>query len=103
MTPIIVQTTCSNKEEAKNIARALIKKELAACIHMNKVDSFYSWNDEFCEDSEVLLSIKTKKELFGRVKSKIKELHSYDVPEIISFDIKNISKDYKKFIGDNTK
>lgn len=103
MSLIIVQTTCSTKVEAKNIAKNLIEQNLAACVHMSNIESFYMWKDEFCNDNEVLLNIKTKKENFEKIQSKIKELHSYDVPEIIAVDINNVSKDYKKFIGENTK
>ncbi len=102
MKPIIVQTTCSNKDEARKIAKILIEEKLAACIQMNEIESFYMWEDKFCNDDEILLTIKTKKENFKKIKSKIKELHSYDLPEIIGVDITNISKNYKKFIGDNT-
>ncbi len=100
---ILIQTTCANKKEAKNIAKILIEEKLAACVQMTKIDSFYTWKDEFCNDKEILLNIKTKKENFKKIQSKIKELHSYDVPEIICLEIKNVSKDYKKFIGENTK
>ena len=102
MNAVIIQTTCSSKIEAKNIAKVLIDTKLAACIQLSDIESFYSWNDEFCSDVETLLSIKTRKENFEKVKSKIKELHSYDVPEIIQIDITNSSKKYLKFIGDNT-
>ncbi|MFA9374925.1 MAG: divalent-cation tolerance protein CutA [Poseidonibacter sp.] len=102
MSAVIIQTTCSSKIEAKNIAKVLIDTKLAACIQLSDIESFYSWNDEFCSDVETLLSIKTRKENFEKVKSKIKELHSYDVPEIIQIDITNSSKKYLKFIGDNT-
>ena len=101
MKPIVVQTTCSNEQEAKKIAKALIEGKLAACVQLSKIESFYMWQDEFCDDNEVLLNIKTKKENFKKIKSKIKELHSYDVPEIISVNIEDISKDYKKFISEN--
>ena len=50
---------------------------------------FYQWKNEICCDNETLLIIKTKKELFSKVQSKILELHSYDVPEIIEIDISN--------------
>ena len=100
---ILIQTTCSNKNEAKEIAKVLIENKLAACVQMSEIESFYRWQDEFCNDKEILLNIKTKKENFKKIQSKIKELHSYDVPEIICLEIKNVSKDYKKFIGENTK
>ena len=101
MIPVIIQTTCCSKLEAKNIAKKLIDEKLAACIQMSEVESMYSWKDEFCCDNETLLCIKTSKENFKKVKSKIKELHSYDVPEIIQIDITDISKKYLKFMEDN--
>jgi periplasmic divalent cation tolerance protein len=102
MNIVIVQTTCATKTEAKNIAKLLIDDKLAACVQLSECESFYSWNGEFCCDNETLLSIKTRKENFEKIKSKIKELHSYDVPEIIEINISNSSKKYLKFIGDNT-
>ncbi len=101
MSLIIVQTTCQSKMQAREIAKVLIEESLAACVHMNKIESFYLWKNSFCNDKEVLLSIKTKKKNFKKVKSKIKELHSYDVPEIISINIENTSRDYKEFINTN--
>ncbi|WP_320035893.1 divalent-cation tolerance protein CutA [Halarcobacter sp.] len=101
MKAIIIQTTCSNKKEAKNIAETLLEKKLAACLQLSDIESFYKWEGEFCNDTEVLLSIKTKKKHFEKIESIIKELHSYDVPEIIAIDINNMSKDYKKFISEN--
>ncbi len=102
MSLIIIQTTCTNKDEASKIAKVLVYKKLAACVQMSEIESIYKWEGEFCNDKEILLNIKTKKENFKKIKSKIKELHSYDLPEIISINIDNVSKDYKKFIGENT-
>ena len=102
MKAVIVQTTTSNEEEAKNIAEILIKYKLAACIQLKEIESIYNWDGKLWCERETLLSIKTKKELFSKVKSKILELHSYDTPEIIELDISNISEDYLKFIKENT-
>ena len=103
MSLIIIQTTCTDKIEARQIAKVLIEKKLAACIQMSEIESFYTWENRLCNDKEILLSIKTKKENFKKIKSKIKELHSYDVPEIISINIDNVSKKYKKFIETSCK
>ena len=102
MKAVIVQTTTSNEEEAKNIAEILIKDKLAACVQLKDIESLYNWDGKLCCERETLLSIKTKKELFSKVKSKILELHSYDTPEIIELDISNISENYLKFIKENT-
>ncbi|WP_321313868.1 divalent-cation tolerance protein CutA [Halarcobacter sp.] len=99
MKAIIIQTTCSDKNQAKKLAKVLLEKRLAACLQLSNIESFYKWEGEFCNDNEVLLTIKTKKKNFEKIESIIKELHSYDVPEIIAIDVNNISKDYKKFIS----
>ena len=102
MKAVIIQTTTSSKEEAKKIAKILIQDKLAACVQLKDIESLYNWDGKLCCEREILLSIKTKKELFSKVKSKILELHSYDTPEIIELDISNISEDYLKFIKENT-
>ncbi|MFY9070693.1 divalent-cation tolerance protein CutA [Aliarcobacter butzleri] len=102
MKTIIIQTTCSSKEEAQNIAKILIEEKFAACVQLSQIKSFYNWDNQFCSDKETLLNIKTRKKHFKKIKSKIKELHSYDVPEIIQLDISKSSKKYLKFIKDNT-
>ncbi|MDN5064088.1 divalent-cation tolerance protein CutA [Aliarcobacter butzleri] len=102
MKTIVIQTTCSSEEEAENIAKILIEEKFAACVQLSQIKSFYNWDNEFCSDKETLLNIKTRKKHFKKIKSKIKELHSYDVPEIIQLDISKSSKKYLKFIKDNT-
>ncbi|EFU70798.1 MULTISPECIES: divalent-cation tolerance protein CutA [Arcobacteraceae] len=102
MKTIIIQTTCSSEEEAQNIAKILIEEKFAACVQLSQIKSFYNWDNQFCSDKETLLNIKTRKKHFKKIKSKIKELHSYDVPEIIQLDISKSSKKYLKFIKDNT-
>ena len=86
MNIVVIQTTCGTKEEARKIAKVLIEEKLAACVQMSEIESFYQWKNEFCCDNETLLNIKTIKENFEKIKSKIKELHSYDLPEIIQLD-----------------
>ncbi len=99
---VLIQTTCGTKEEARKIAKVLIEEKLAACIQMFEIESFYNWNNEFCCDNETLLNIKTRKDNFEEIKSRILELHSYDLPEIIQLDITNTSEEYLNFIKGNT-
>ncbi|RBQ28009.1 divalent-cation tolerance protein CutA [Aliarcobacter vitoriensis] len=102
MNCVVIQTTFSSKDEAKNIAKALLESKLVACVQLFEIESIYNWEDKLCCQNETLLNIKTKKVNFSKIKSKILELHSYDVPEIIEIDISNISEDYLKFIKENT-
>jgi len=103
MKAIIVQTTCATKKEAKKIAKILVEEKLAACVQLTKIESLYTWENKLCVDKEVLLSIKTKKENFKKIQRKIKENHSYDLPEIIELQITNASSGYLKFIEGNSK
>ncbi len=99
---IIIQTTTGNKKEAKKLAQLLITKKLAACIQISKINSFYTWENKLCMDKERLLSIKTKQEHYEKIENLIKENHSYETPEIISYELTNLSKAYALFINENT-
>ena len=100
---VIIQTTCKNKKEAKNIATKLIKDKLAACVQISKIKSVYSWNNKINCEKEFILNIKTRKELFEIVKNRILKLHSYNLPEIIEIDISGVSIDYMEYIYNNTR
>lgn len=96
----IVLCTVNTRDLANNIAKSLISEKLAACVNISdNITSIYSWDDKIVEDSEILLIIKSKKNLFPKVEAKIKQLHTYDVPEIISIDIQDGSNDYLKWLN----
>jgi len=100
----IIYCTAGNKEEALKISRELVKKKLIACSNIiPSLTSVYSWNGCINEDSEVLIIMKTKAELFDSVKEEIFKLHSYDVPEIIAAPVLQGSKNFLKWINENTK
>jgi len=104
MSYIVVLSTISNKDEAKKIAKELIKEKLAACVNIiENVTSIYEWKGEICEDGEFLMIIKSKKHKFSDIEKKIKELHSYELPEIISFEIKEGYEKYLEWIEENIK
>lgn len=98
---ILILSTASNIDEAKKISKELVKTRLAACVNiLDNVTSIYEWENKICEDSEVLMVIKSKKDKFNDIEKKIKELHSYEIPEIISIDIVKGSGDYLNWIDE---
>ncbi len=100
---IVVFITVSNEEEAVKIARALVEARLAACVNIVKdIRSIYNWQGKIEDESEVLTIVKTKKSLFEALSAKVKELHSYSVPEIIAFPIIEGSEDYIKWLREVT-
>lgn len=100
---IVVFITAPSEDLAVTIARALVETRLAACANLIKgVRSIYKWQDKIEDDAEVLMIIKTRRELFDPLRAKVKELHSYEVPEIIALPIIAGSDDYLKWLRDST-
>ncbi len=96
----LVLCTVNSRDLANNIAKSLVSEKLAACVNISEnITSVYTWDNKVVEDNEILLIIKSKKSLFPMVESKIKQLHTYDVPEIISIDIQEGSEDYLKWLN----
>jgi len=74
--------------DAQSLARTLIEEQLAACVSvLPGVKSFYTWKKELCEEEETLLFIKTSKRKFSALESRICQIHSYEIPEIICLSI----------------
>lgn len=100
---IVVFVTAPAEEEAAAIARALVEAKLAACVSIiNNVRSIYSWQGNIEDDAELLMIVKTRKSLFAGLSAKIRELHSYDVPEIIALPVTESSNDYLEWLHNAT-
>ena len=86
MRAIVVVTTVGTEEQANLIARELVARRQAACVNIIPgVRSIYRWKGKICKDGELLLMVKTLEGEFEGVASTIRELHSYELPEILSF------------------
>jgi len=101
---IQVQFTIDNKARAEEIASKLVAEKLAACVQIvGPISSIYRWQEKIEKSNEFLCLIKTEKSHYSILEKRIKELHSYEVPEIISFDIKNIEKNYCNWLLNSIK
>jgi len=98
-----IYVTTSNENEASKIDRTLVEERLAACTNILPVQSIYRWQGSIEETGEAAMFIKTRSELVDRVIERVKELHSYEVPCIVSFPIGKGNPDYLKWIGESTK
>ena len=94
----MVLTAFSNNEEAKKIINTILENKLAACIQTLNINSHYIWKEKTFHEQEVLALFKTSWSLYNKLEAKIKELHSYEVPEIIAIDIQNGLKSYLDWI-----
>lgn len=98
----LIITTCGNKKDAKAIADLLLREKLAACVQIQNIESFYSWEGKTQNSKEVMIFIKTKSELYNEVEKAILKAHKYQIPEIIEISINNGLPAYFKWIDDVT-
>lgn len=98
---IQVMTTTETREQAEAISRRLVGEKLAACVQIaGGIESTYSWRGKIECSREYLCLIKTREDLFSEVEVVIKNLHSYETPEIIAVPIIKGSKDYLMWLAD---
>lgn len=92
------------QEKSEEIAEILLKEKLCACINIIPgIKSMYWWEDKIQTDQEDILIIKTKEELIDPLTQKIKEIHPYDIPEVIALKVKGGNKDYIQWVLNSIK
>ena len=85
---VIVFSTCPSREEAKRIARGLVGERLAACVNvLDGVSSIYHWQGSVEESDEVMLVVKSRRDLLGRLQERLANMHSYEVPEAVAIPV----------------
>ena len=85
---LIVLTTVDKEEIADKIANALVERRIAACVNLLPLGvSIYRWKEKVCRDREYMLFIKTSAHLFNEVRDTIREIHTYELPEVLALPI----------------
>jgi periplasmic divalent cation tolerance protein len=85
-------------KEARNIAKDALDRKLAACVNITDVSSYFRWKGRIQTEREYLILLKTRSELFARLKRRILALHSYELPEIVIVRIAGGYGPYLKWI-----
>ena len=98
-----IYITTKDEEEAKRIGKTLVEEKLAACVNIYPVESIYRWEGNIEEDIEAAMLVKTKAGLVEKVISRVRELHSYEVPCIVSLPIEKGNPEYLKWIEESTR
>jgi len=103
MEHIVVFITASNEDEAAKISRALVEERLAGCVNIIKgIRSIYQWKGKIEDESEVVMMVKTQRRLFPSLSKKVKELHTYTVPEILALPVVEGSVEYLNWLKEVT-
>ena len=99
-----ILTTTGTEEQALSIARSLVSERLAACVNIiGPVRSVYRWRDAIEDEREYLLLIKTRATLYMKVETRVRELHTYEVPEVIALSLDRGSPPYIKWLLESTR
>ena len=94
--------TFADENEAEKVVTELMERKLIACAQMQDIRSRYVWKGEQVRDSEVLVFMKTRADLYAKVEECVRSLHSYEVPEIIAVPIENGLPEYLAWIDEDT-
>ena len=98
-----VYVTAASAEQAKTIGEALVQERLVACANiLAPMSSIYWWQGEIQRDTEAVLIAKTRAELVERVIARVKALHSYTVPCVVSLAIEQGNPDFLGWIEAET-
>ncbi len=100
MEGIVVFSTADSREVADRIARDLVESGEAACVNIVPgVRSVYRWQGKICDEGEWLLIIKSVRGKFEALRQRIRDLHTYELPEIVCIEIDNGDPDYLRWLS----
>lgn len=100
---IVIFVTASAIDQARKIGQVLVEESLVACCNIvQSVESIFKWQGKLHIEREVLMICKTREDLFNAVEKRVKQLHTYEVPEIIALPITRGSKNYLDWVVKET-
>lgn len=98
----VVLTATGSESEASEIAKTLVERQLAACVNVvSGVASTYRWKGDVATEDEWLLVIKTRTDRFEEVRAAIRELHSYELPEVVLIEASRVDPAYRAWIDES--
>ncbi len=98
---LIVLSTAGSEQEARRIGQALVERQLAACVNiLSGVESIYRWKGRVERSPECLMIIKTTRAGFPSLQAAILALHSYDIPEVIAFQVAEAASGYLQWLNE---
>ena len=101
---LVILVTAASADKGRGLARTLVEERLAACASVVPgVVSTFRWQGEVQEESEVLVVIKSRAALFQALERRIRQLHDYEVPEILALAVEHGSPPYLEWLGNQTR
>src|SRR6187399_2316980 len=101
---LMVFVTCESREQAEEIAQRVVEERLAACVNVVPgVRSCYVWEGALSWSEEVLLIMKTTKLGFERLKTRVEEMHSYEVAEVLGVAVEAGAEKYLAWVREGVR
>lgn len=98
---LFLLTTVSTDAEARAIADRLVNGRLAACVNaLHGVTSVYRWEGKVAEAGEILLLVKTVRGRLEEVKAAIRQIHPYELPELVAFEAADVEEEFGRWIAE---
>jgi len=96
---VLITTTFSSTEEARDVATKVLNKRLAACIQLSaKIQSFYWWQGAIDQSDEYLLTMKTRESIYPSLEEYLKDVHPYETPEILCEYVDHVEEKYLRWL-----
>lgn len=96
----IVLTTTSTREQALDLARALVGARLAACAQISAIESVYRWHGGVEHEGEFRLLLKTTAQRYAALEAALRERHPYELPAIVAFDAAAAETAFAAWVGE---
>jgi periplasmic divalent cation tolerance protein len=98
-----VYITCKDEAEARSLGRTLVEEKLVACVNYFPVNSLYRWQGQIEASAEAALIAKTRAGLVKAVVERVRQLHSYQLPCVVSWKIEEGNPAFLDWIGESTR
>ena len=95
---LAVFTTVAGIDAARDMARTLVERRLAACAQIGEIESFYVWQGEVANEREFRILFKSTADRYPALEAAIRELHEYELPAIHAFALERVEPAYGKWI-----
>ena len=97
---IVIVTSVGTEDQALDVAHAIIRNRQAACVNiLPNVHSIYRWKGRVCDDTEMLLLIKTVASQFDSVLETIQKVNTYELPEVLAYRVDHASDGFGNWIA----
>lgn len=101
---MVVLSTLPNPEKAAEIARILVEERLVACVNLvPQIRSIYRWQGALCDEAETLAIMKTTRARYDALAARLRELHPYEVAEILALPVGDGNAAYLAWISESTR